>query len=92
MSLSTCENCGGHIPLGPRASNVCETCGAGVFTGPVMKGDFDEALDMPHPTETGRPCSTCRMIYGCVCVPPNTAIGSNPPTTTDKGDDNAPRP
>ncbi len=31
MSLSTCEKCGGHIPLGPAASNRCETCGAGVF-------------------------------------------------------------
>jgi hypothetical protein len=27
MSLSTCEKCGGHIPLGPRASNCCENCG-----------------------------------------------------------------
>ena len=31
MSLSTCDKCGGHIPLGPRASNVCENCGGGVF-------------------------------------------------------------
>ena len=31
MSLSTCEKCGGHIPLGPDATNHCEDCGAGVF-------------------------------------------------------------
>lgn len=31
MSLSTCEKCGGHIPLGPDATNRCEKCGAGVF-------------------------------------------------------------
>lgn len=31
MSLSTCEKCGGHIPLGPDASNRCEVCGAFVF-------------------------------------------------------------
>lgn len=27
MSLSTCDNCGGHIPLGPKATNRCEKCG-----------------------------------------------------------------
>ena len=27
MSLSECEKCGGHIPLGPNASNRCEKCG-----------------------------------------------------------------
>ena len=31
MSLSTCDRCGGHIPLGPDASNRCESCGLGVF-------------------------------------------------------------
>lgn len=31
MSLSTCDRCGGHIPLGPNASNRCESCGLGVF-------------------------------------------------------------
>ena len=31
MSLSECTKCGGHIPLGPDASNVCERCGTGVF-------------------------------------------------------------
>ena len=31
MSLSTCEHCGGHIPLGPDASNRCESCGLGIF-------------------------------------------------------------
>ena len=35
MSLSECLKCGGHIPLGPDASNVCEECGAGVFALPV---------------------------------------------------------
>jgi len=34
MSLSTCTKCGGHIPLGPHASNCCESCGAGVFAAP----------------------------------------------------------
>ena len=34
MSLSECVKCGGHIPLGPDASNVCEECGAGVFALP----------------------------------------------------------
>jgi hypothetical protein len=32
MSLSTCLVCGGHIPLGPEATNRCEDCGAGVFS------------------------------------------------------------
>jgi hypothetical protein len=31
MSLSECQKCGGHIPLGPDASNICEDCGSGVF-------------------------------------------------------------
>jgi hypothetical protein len=31
MSLSTCEKCGGHVSLGPDASNCCEECGAHVF-------------------------------------------------------------
>lgn len=31
MSLSTCNHCGGHIPLGPDASNRCESCGRHVF-------------------------------------------------------------
>lgn len=31
MSLSTCEKCGGHIPLGPAASNCCEKCGEHVM-------------------------------------------------------------
>lgn len=30
MSLSTCT-CGGHIPLGPDASNRCDRCGKGPF-------------------------------------------------------------
>lgn len=31
MSLSTCEKCGGHIPLGPDATNCCEKCGTHVM-------------------------------------------------------------
>ena len=31
MSLSTCEKCGGHIPLGPDESNKCEECGEHIF-------------------------------------------------------------
>jgi hypothetical protein len=34
MSLSECTKCGGNIPLGPDASNVCERCGTGVFALP----------------------------------------------------------
>lgn len=34
MSLSTCEHCGGHIPLGPDASNCCEKCGKYIFSSP----------------------------------------------------------
>lgn len=40
MSLSTCERCGGHIPIGPSATNRCEKCGAGVF----------EAMHDPFPS------------------------------------------
>lgn len=39
MSLSTCEICGGHIPLGPDASNRCEICGAGVFAVKIEKNE-----------------------------------------------------
>jgi hypothetical protein len=42
MSLSTCEHCGGHIPLGPDATNRCEKCGRGVFSGPRFPC-FEEA-------------------------------------------------
>jgi hypothetical protein len=31
MSLSTCASCGGHIPLGPDATNRCEKCGLHVM-------------------------------------------------------------
>lgn len=31
MSLSTCTKCGGHIPLGPDATNRCETCETYLF-------------------------------------------------------------
>lgn len=33
MSLSECLNCGGHIPLGPNASNRCEKCGRHFWDG-----------------------------------------------------------
>jgi hypothetical protein len=45
MSLSTCEHCGGFIPIGPDESNRCEICGAGVFDlalVPVCKNDGKE--------------------------------------------------
>lgn len=38
MSLSTCLNCGGNIPLGPDATNRCEACGEHVF-GPHRQDD-----------------------------------------------------
>ena len=31
MSLSTCDYCGGHIPLGPCASNRCQECGRSLY-------------------------------------------------------------
>lgn len=34
MTLSTCEHCGGHIPLGIDATNRCEECGKHVFSSP----------------------------------------------------------
>lgn len=34
MSLSECLWCGGHIPLGPDASNCCEKCGKHVMSAP----------------------------------------------------------
>jgi len=36
MSLSICNKCGGHIPLGADASNQCEICGAGIFCEDFM--------------------------------------------------------
>ena len=36
MSLSTCEHCGGHIPLGPDATNRCERCGRSIFVPPEI--------------------------------------------------------
>lgn len=42
MSLSTCP-CGGHIPLGPDATNCCDRCGLPVFADPqpAAKGGGD---------------------------------------------------
>ena len=31
MSLSVCDYCGGHIPLGPDASNLCNGCGRSLY-------------------------------------------------------------
>ena len=38
MSLSTCLHCGGHIPLGPTATNRCEKCGKHVMGEPNSGG------------------------------------------------------
>ena len=64
MSLSECTKCGGRIPLGPDASNVCEQCGAGVFLlwhntkcrhcGEVISGAYADACP------PGSPCSEAR--------------------------------
>lgn len=59
MSLSTCEKCGGFIPLGPKASNRCEKCGSGVFENQpstrivkaiqnVMAAAEEAAIPMPN--------------------------------------------
>lgn len=44
MSLSTCEKCGGHIPLGPDASNRCEKCGEHVFGASISLEDHNESI------------------------------------------------
>lgn len=47
MSLSTCDYCGGHIPLGPDAPNLCNGCGRHVFecaTLPPIAGINDSEL------------------------------------------------
>ena len=31
MNLSICTFCGGHIPLGPDASNLCDGCGRSLY-------------------------------------------------------------
>lgn len=43
MSLSECQWCGGHIPLGPRASNCCVDCGKHVMTAPPEPAQPTEA-------------------------------------------------
>jgi hypothetical protein len=43
MSLSTCEKCGGHIPLGLDASNICINCGSGVFN---MSNELDPVIKL----------------------------------------------
>lgn len=43
MSLSTCEKCGGHIPLGSDASNKCINCGSGVFS---MSNELDPVIKL----------------------------------------------
>jgi hypothetical protein len=43
MSLSTCEKCGGNIPLGPDATNRCEDCGEPVFS--IQHRDATQACE-----------------------------------------------
>ena len=43
MGLSTCDNCGGHIPLGPHETNRCTKCGSHVMGGDA--GLIKEAND-----------------------------------------------
>ena len=63
MSLSTCEHCGGHIPLGPDASNRCEKCGMSVWgkPEPMQKGPIDPADFAPIPLD---PVLILRLTLG----------------------------
>ena len=46
MSLSTCEHCGGHIPLGPDASNRCEVRAAyGIPDGVPIVQELDRRFE-----------------------------------------------
>lgn len=65
MSLSTCEKCGGHIPLGPNATNRCESCGLGVFdahTDPFPMGHMGEYM-LETRNERDRYRATLGRIY-----------------------------
>jgi len=44
VSLSECEKCGGHIPLGPSTSGCCPTCGEHVLGTPPPPPRHDEGL------------------------------------------------
>ena len=58
MSLSTCEKCGGHIPLGPDASNRCEKCGEHVMGSPRQPEPAAAAPHFCHPTDSTQ-CPVC---------------------------------
>lgn len=44
MSLSECQHCGGHIPLGPNASNRCGKCGHPVMGIPAATAVTDDQI------------------------------------------------
>lgn len=48
MSLSECQACGGHIPLGPHASNRCESCGLSVMEPARPTGTPGEPPPVPN--------------------------------------------
>jgi len=70
MSLSTCEHCGGHIPLGLDASNRCGDCGKGVFdpiepkppifceTGTMIRQNLPRTLDIGYIVDAELPPGT----------------------------------
>ncbi len=59
MSLSECEKCGGHIPLGPHATNRCEKCGEHVMGTPT---GYPPALDAAVRERQGAPVPKVRII------------------------------
>ena len=51
MSLSVCGYCGGHIPLGPDASNRCDKCGRNLYyqeRRPPVSGIDDSEIVAPQ--------------------------------------------
>ena len=71
MSLSTCEKCGGHIPLGPDATNRCEVCGLGLFdahTDPFPMGSIGDYM-LQIRTERDRLRAELKTWQdGCACT------------------------
>ena len=63
MSLSTCLHCGGHIPIGPDASNICEVCGKGVFSSPNNESIITELRAKLQAAEAEN--ETLRNIAAC---------------------------
>jgi hypothetical protein len=59
MSLSECEKCGGHIPLGPNATNCCEKCGEHVMGTPT---GFPPALDAAVRERQAAPVARVRIV------------------------------